>query len=33
MVKTAKPRFVSLSPYVWPLAYNRNRFPETEIAR
>jgi hypothetical protein len=28
-----KPRFVSFSPCVWSLAYNRNRFPETEIAR
>jgi hypothetical protein len=28
-----KLRFVSFSPCLWPLAYNRNRFPETEIAR
>jgi hypothetical protein len=32
--KTAeKPRFVTFSPCVWLLAYNRNRFSEIEIAR
>jgi hypothetical protein len=28
-----KPRFVSISPFVCSLAYNRNLFPKSEIAR